>query len=440
MLKKIIIAALSIFILISCSQKKVTENTDAWTEITPETETTIEVWGWNLAAEHMKETIASFNKKYPKIKVNVTKFGGPAVLKQKLYVAFGANENLPNLVQMEDCDIALITEQYHKFFLDLKDQMSDNWSNEIVSSKIPTSFDSTGKQVVIPFDICPAVLFYREDLFKKAGIDINSIVTWEDFIEAGKKLQAALPNTKMIGFSYTTSFSFFIRAVMLQQGKDYFDQDGKIAIGSKEAIEAAKLMQRFVTEGIAFDTTDWAGTIRAVKSDDIATIPYGIWWGATLKDQAPEMKGKWKLTFLPVLEKGNYKTAHWGGSSGGIINVGDPVKQTAALEFMKNAMLTVENQMLSFKKYNYVPIYLPTYEDTEFLGEDPYFGKDFSEFIFELQKEMPQNAKYTESFPEAILLMESTYQAIINDKLDPEKAMKNAAEQLKNSTGIEISE
>ena len=253
-------------------------------------------------------------------------------------------------------------------------------------------------------------------------------------------MQAALPNTKMIGFSYTISFSFFIRAVMLQQGKDYFDQDGKIAIGSKEAIEAAKLMQRFVTEGIAFDTTDWAGTIRAVKSDDIATIPYGIWWGATLKDQAPEMKGKWKLTFLPVLEKGNYKTAHWGGSSGGIINVGDPVKQTAALEFMKNAMLTVENQMLSFKKYNYVPIYLPTYEDTEFLGEDPYFGKDFSEFIFELQKEMPQNAKYTESFPEAILLMESTYQAIINDKLDPEKAMKNAAEQLKNSTGIEISE
>ena len=123
MLKKIIIAALSIFILISCSQKKVTENTDAWTEITPETETTIEVWGWNLAAEHMKETIASFNKKYPKIKVNVTKFGGPAVLKQKLYVAFGANENLPNLVQMEDCDIALITEQYHKFFLDLKDQI-----------------------------------------------------------------------------------------------------------------------------------------------------------------------------------------------------------------------------------------------------------------------------------------------------------------------------
>lgn len=39
----------------------------------------------------------------------------------------------------------------------------------------------------MPWGIAPTVLFYREDLFQKAGIDVNSIVTWEDFIEAGKK-------------------------------------------------------------------------------------------------------------------------------------------------------------------------------------------------------------------------------------------------------------
>ncbi|MBW5410073.1 extracellular solute-binding protein, partial [Brachyspira hampsonii] len=220
----------------------------------------------------------------------VTEFGGPPALKQKLFVSLGGNGELPNVVQMEDIDTPLITEQYHEYFLDLKDQMPDNWSNVVVASKIPTSFDSTGKQVTMPFGIAPAALFYRADLFKKAGIDINSIVTWEDFIEAGKKLQAALPNTKMVGFSYTTGFSSFIRAMMLQQDRDYFDQDGKIAIYSKEGIEAAKMMQRLVNEGIAFDTTDWTGTIRASKTDDIASIPYGIWWGGTLKDQAPEMK------------------------------------------------------------------------------------------------------------------------------------------------------
>ena len=250
MFKKVLVIVFSILFIISCSKNTSGTNADAWTEITPETETTIEVWAWNVAANHLEDTIPSFNAKYPKVKVNVTEFGGPPALKQKLFVSLGGNGDLPNVVQMEDIDTPLITEQYHQYFLDLKDQMPDNWSNVVVASKIPTSFDSTGKQVTMPFGIAPAALFYRADLFEKAGIDVNSIVTWEDFIEAGKKLQAVLPNTKMIGFPYPQGFSAFIRATMLQQGKDYFDEDGKISIYSKEGIEAAKLMQRFVNEGI----------------------------------------------------------------------------------------------------------------------------------------------------------------------------------------------
>ncbi|MBW5381585.1 ABC transporter substrate-binding protein, partial [Brachyspira hampsonii] len=75
-------------------------------------------------------------------KVNVTEFGGPPALKQKLFVTLGGNSELPNYVQIEDPDIALITEQYHQYFLDLKDQMPDNWSNVVEPSKISTSFDS----------------------------------------------------------------------------------------------------------------------------------------------------------------------------------------------------------------------------------------------------------------------------------------------------------
>ena len=325
MLKKVFILIFSILIIISCSKSGNNEQSDVWGEITSETETTIEVWAWNVAAEHLVDTIPSFNEKYPKIKVNVTEFGNPSSLKQKLFVSLGANSDLPNIVQIGDGDIPLITEQYHQYFLDLKDQMPDDWSNTIATSKISISFDSAGKLVVIPFDIAPVALFYRADLFEKAGIDVNSIVTWDEFIEAGKKLQAALPNTKMIGFTYPKGFSGFIRLTMLQQGADYFDKDGNISISSKEGVEAAKLIQRFIKEGIAFDTTDWTGTIRASKTDEMAAMPYGVWWGGTLKDQAPEMKGKWQVTYLPVLAEGQPRTSIWGGASGAIVNVGDPI-------------------------------------------------------------------------------------------------------------------
>lgn len=227
---------------------------------------------------------------------------------------------------------------------------------------------------------------------------------------------------------------------MLQQNKDYFTKDGKIAIASKEAIYAGNLIKRFVLEDIAFDTTDWTGTIRAVKTDDIASIPYGIWWGGTLKDQAPEMKGKWKVTYLPVPKVGDAKTSIWGGASTAVINVGDAVKQTAALEFLKNAMLTVENQLLAYKSYGLIPTYLPTYDDGKFYEEDPYFGKGFNELIPELLKLMPTAAKYTEIFPDTQTYMESAYQAIVNEKADPEQILKYTAQQLKNSTGVDIAE
>gem|GEM_PF-1563441 len=427
-IKKLYTIITIIFLVISCS-KTSKDNSDVWAEIDENTETTIEVWSWNTAAQHLQATVESFNKKYPKIKVNVTEFGGPPTLKQKLYVSFGAKSDLPNLIHIEDADIPLITENYHEYFLDLKNKIN-NWSNIVVPSKIPTSFDSTGKQVVSPAGIAIAVLFYREDLYKKAGINIEDIVTWEDFINAGKKLQSRLPNTKMIGMPFPRGFAPLIRAIMLQQNKDYFTKDGKIAIASKEAIYAGNLIKRFVLEDIAFDTTDWTGTIRAVKTDDIASIPYGIWWGGTLKDQAPEMKGKWKVTYLPVPKVGDAKTSIWGGASTAVINVGDAVKQTAALEFLKNAMLTVENQLLAYKSYGLIPTYLPTYDDGKFYEEDPYFGKGFNELIPELLKLMPTAAKYTEIFPDTQTYMESAYQAIVNEKADPEQILKYTAQQL----------
>ena len=440
LLKKLFLLILSIITLSSCSKSGDNEQSDVWASISPETETTIEVWAWNVAAEHLVDTIPSFNEKYPKIKVNVTEFGNPSSLKQKLFVALGADSDMPNLVQISDSDVPLITDTYHKYILDLKEQMPDNWSNLVSPSKISTSFDSTGKQVAMPFGVAAAALFYREDLFQKAGISTNDIITWDGFIEAGKKLQAALPNTKMIGFTYPKGYSDFIRAAMLQQGKDYFTKDGKIAISSEEAIEASKLLQRFINEGIAFDTTDWTGTIRASKTDDIATHLVGIWWGGTLKDQAPEMKGKWKATVMPIIKEGDNNSSVWGGASGSIINVGDPIKQTAALEFAKNAMMTVENQMLGYKKYGLVPTYLPTYEAEEFYEADQYFGEGFNELLSELIKNMPTSVQYTEIFHETVTIMESAYQEIVNNNTDPKKVLEDAAKQLQNSTGVEIAQ
>ena len=72
-IKKLYTIITIIFLVISCS-KTSKDNSDVWAEIDKDTETTIEVWSWNTAAQHLQATVESFNKKYPKIKVNVTEF------------------------------------------------------------------------------------------------------------------------------------------------------------------------------------------------------------------------------------------------------------------------------------------------------------------------------------------------------------------------------
>ena len=217
MLKKILVITFSILVIISCSKKTSDSNANAWTEITPDTETTIEVWAWNIGANHLEDTIPSFNAKYPKIKVNVTEFGGPPALKQKLFVTLGGNSELPNYVQIEDPDIALITEQYHQYFLDLKDQM-------------------------------------------------------------------------------------------------------------------------------------------------------------------PEMKGKWGIMPIPALNQDAARASSSGGA-GLSITATDPIKQAAALEFVKESLMNVDNQLMMYEKFSLFPSYLPAYDDPRFLKADDYFGDNFNKIF-----------------------------------------------------------
>ena len=46
------------------------------------------------------------------------------------------------------------------------------------------------KIVGFPWDAGPVAVFYRTDYFEQAGVNAEDIQTWDDFIEAGKKIEA----------------------------------------------------------------------------------------------------------------------------------------------------------------------------------------------------------------------------------------------------------
>ncbi|MGV2290783.1 extracellular solute-binding protein [Trinickia sp. YCB016] len=68
------------------------------------------------------------------------------------------------------------------------DWQKNSWNTEFASLKQASSY--AGKQYAVPTDYFSWGLFYRKDLFQKAGI-ASEPKTWDEFLEACRKLKAA---------------------------------------------------------------------------------------------------------------------------------------------------------------------------------------------------------------------------------------------------------
>ena len=441
MIKKLSIFLLlvSVTIMISaCSGGNKTEQTvvDLPT-IDANTETELNVWGWNVAAKALIETAKTFNEKYPKIKINVQEFGGPPQLYEKAGVVLSSGQGIPDVMQIESDFIQTYVETYPQRFLDLKTLAPADIDSKVDPSKVPTSYDTEGRLTSIPWDSGPVVVYYREDLFKQAGIDVNTIETYDDLIKAGKDLQAKLPNVKLTGFSFTQDDGIW-RTLMVQNNTYYLDTNGNITLSSPKAIESMQMVKRLIDEGLVLNTVNWDTGIRAHKNGEIAISFNGGWWGGTMKDQMPEMKGKWKAMKMPAYTKGGVRASSLGGSTL-TVTATDPIKQAAAWAFVEHSLLNTDSQLLMYEKYGLFPSYLPAYEDERFKQPDPYFGnQNYNELLGEVTKNIPPALYNSDDYSDLRNVAVSAYEEIINNNSDIKETLDAAAQQANSITGRTI--
>lgn len=427
-----------IFMLISLSCNS--ENKQTQTELPildVNTETEITVWAWNVAAKALLKTAESFNEKYPKIKVSVQEFGGTIPAYERYGVVLASGEGIPDIIQVESDFVQTYAEKYPQRFLDLKNIAPRDIDNNIDPSKIATSYDSDGKLVAIAWDSGPVVMYYREDLFKKVGIVPGSIVTYEDYIRLGKEFQTKMPNVKFTGWQFTQDDGLW-RNLMVQNNVYYLNNDGEITISSPKAVASIALLRRLIDEGLAVNTINWDGSIRASKNGEIATFIIGGWWGGTMKDQMPEMKGKWKAMEMPAFTKEGVRASSQGGSTL-MITASDPLKQAASWAFIENALLSVDNQLLMYEEFGLFPSYIPVYEDERFKQVDPYFGsQNYNQLLGEITKKIPPAIYTSDDYSDIRNVAVSVYEEIINNNSDIQTTLDNAAKQINSITGRKI--
>ena len=152
----------------------------------PEVSGTITIWGYYNGP--IKAVAETFNKLYPNVKIEVTDFGLDDN-HARLLAAFTAGTGAPDIAMIQNEFVATVWGS-DGGLLDLSDKMKP-LAKYYAPEAISKVTDTDGHIWGLPWDIGPAILWYREDLFEKYGVEPDSIKTWDDYIAAGKKIDAA---------------------------------------------------------------------------------------------------------------------------------------------------------------------------------------------------------------------------------------------------------
>ena len=220
----------------------------------------ITVWSWNIAAEALDMLVPDFNGKYPDVKVTVANMGHSDVRDKALAGCAAGGTDLPDVVTIENSEAEVYWARFPDCFANLKEFGVDKYRNAFPPFKWPelTAGDATYS---LPWDFGPAVMFYRRDLYEKAGVDPASIKTWDDFLAAGKKILAATDGkVKMATINISDDDALF-RPLANEQGCSYFDPAGEaITVNQQGCVNALEIQKKLYDAGL-LALGDWGGKI-----------------------------------------------------------------------------------------------------------------------------------------------------------------------------------
>lgn len=249
----------------------------------------------------MGNMVNKFNSANPKIKVNMT-------TQAEYYIQLGtaaASDALPDVAIIHADQVA--TQAFRNVLRPI-DDLAKNIGAEASNFPAPVwkAGEVAGKRYTIPLDIHPAVLYYNEDLLKKAGINAPP-KTAEEFDKAA----AAVNKGQDKG--YMLSAGFFSRQIfemlLNQYGGAAFNADGTKATWNSEAGIKALQYLKDVQGKYSEPKLESDAELNAFKAGTAGMVMNGIWQISNVTGKGVSFAGKG--TAVPQI---GTQMAVWAGS------------------------------------------------------------------------------------------------------------------------------
>ncbi|WP_254885404.1 ABC transporter substrate-binding protein [Streptomyces sp. NA02950] len=398
------------------------------------------VWSWQEPAKALKALVPEFRRKHPGIKVTVEDIGNPAIW-DKITTAMAARgEGLADVLHIGVDYLPGYTEKFPDGLADLGELGANKYRRAFASGLWRTVSPDGSRVNALPWEANSAGFWYREDLFRRAGVEAGSLATWDDAIEAGKKIKAKT-GTRLIGMDKPASqadAANFFQMLLQLQGTFYFNADGDITLDSPEAVRAMKIIKRLNDAGLVDDYSGgWSTMVSSLKKSTVAVQPMPTWFGGVIEREVPQQKGKWRVQLPPAV--------HSGGSRSATVNsthlavAGSSPHQAAAWSFVEYVLTRPASQAKIYRSAAIAPALMKAYDDAAFHEPSAYFGGQKRGEVFLRALQAPSRAfNYSADYARALKVVTDAQTKVLLKGADAAEVLGDAADRLGKQTGRKI--
>lgn len=269
------------------------------------------------------------------------------------------------------------------------------------------NYAKDGKYYGLDYHVGAAVIYYNKEIMDAAGVDIDSIVTWNDFYNAGKVVLAKT-GKPMTTVESTEHWSYY--PLISQQDSDFLDANDNGILDNDINVKTLEFIKKLVDEKIAI--TAPAGFHHSeeywsfMNNSGAATVWMPLWYMGRFTSYMPKLKGKIVVRPLPVWKEGGKRSAGMGGTGTAVTTQSKNID--LATRFLAYAKGSKEGAIKTWTILGFDPIRWDVWGDPAMKEPNiytEYFGTGVFDMLLSIKDEVG-GINVGSKFPEAVNIVQ----------------------------------
>jgi arabinosaccharide transport system substrate-binding protein len=360
-------------------------------------------------------------------------------LHNKLLVALQSGVGAPDLADIEVSKFA----NYLKGAIQLAplNDLLDPIKDKFFPSRLAL-YAKDGKFYGIDFHVGMEVMYYNNEICKEAGVDIDKIKTWSDYIKAG---QQVVEKTGIPMCTLETTEHWSVYPLFSMAGSDVMDKNNNITLDNPTNIAVLQMLSDMMFKykiavaapGGFHHSEQYYGFMN---DGGAASIWMPLWYMNRFTDYMTDLKGKMAIRPMPIFDgsvngiKSRFLSTGMGGTGTAV------TMQSKNIALAKSFLVWVkgskEANIAIWKQLGFDPMRWDVWTDPA-MREPNKFTRYFqNNDIFGMMVAVKNGLNTTNvsgKYPEVIDVLKRnvSYQVLVEKSKTPEQALKDAAAELR---------